>query len=132
MSLRAIMCLNAVNWLLSSQTTASTTAFIFSLAVIDSWNKLCIDDLHAQLIYLFVEWTLITNGEIRVFKRIRPEIRLHPLIFVHVHVHAPETYSPSQAAQAAERQPVPFLLNMFRNMCFLPNCTCSSIHTSLI
>ncbi len=42
----------------------------------DSWNKLCIDRLHAQLIYSFSEWTLITDGEMEGFNMIRPEIRL--------------------------------------------------------
>lgn len=43
----------------------------------DSWNNLCIDRLHAELIYSFAEWTLITDTEMRGFNGIRPEIRQH-------------------------------------------------------
>lgn len=43
----------------------------------DSWNELCIDRLHAQLIYSFGEWTLITDSKIRGFERIQPQMRLH-------------------------------------------------------
>lgn len=49
---------------------ASTAAFIFRLAFMDSWNKLRVYKLHTQLIYPLSEWTLITNTDIRDFKRI--------------------------------------------------------------
>lgn len=97
----------------------------------DSWNNLCIGGLHAQLIYSFAEWTLITDREIRGFNRIRPEIRLHTgyCMFVCVrekHTLRKSVSSHSQTSQAPKGTHFPSCRLCLETLTTWLYCICSS------